>query len=42
MEPLVILTDILLSLAPALMLWRLRMKLGTRLLLIGLFGLGLL
>jgi hypothetical protein len=37
-----ILTDIFLSLAPALMLWQLRMKLGTRLLLIGLFGLGLL
>jgi hypothetical protein len=39
---LAIVTDILLCLAPALMLWRLRMRLGTRLLLIGLFGLGLL
>jgi hypothetical protein len=35
-------TDILLSLAPALMLWQLRMRLSTRLLLIGLFCLGLL
>ncbi len=35
-------TDTLLSLALALMLWQLRMRLATRLLLVGLFGLGLL